>query len=416
VSRATIAAVPLGPTAPRPPLVLVFAVTVTGILGNTLISAPLPDILVEFGEGDAAAGLLVAAATLPGIVMAPVIGLMADRFGRRKVLIPCLAVFGIGGLLAVGAPSFDSLLACRLLQGVGSAGLINLAVVLLADSWDGEERARLIGYNAAVLTVSIAIFPAVGGLLAQIGGWRLSFVPYGLALVTAAAVYRWLPRVAITSSSSLREQISAAGRALRQPVVAGSVSFGAVVFALIFGLFLTAMPVLLNDTFGLDPFARGLMLSVPALTSTLAALSLGRVRSALGASRLLLIANLLFAIGFLTIGLAGAIAVVVIGALCYGFGEGSAIPTLQDLVASRAPDDSRAAVVAVWVGFARAGQTVGPLVAALALGGIGAQATFVAGAAVAALLLVDQVVGRRVVAFDAPPATRPLPIAPTDRA
>jgi MFS family permease len=398
---------PVAPGRPRPPLLLVFSVTVTGILGNTLISAPLPDILHDFDQGDAAAGLLVAAATLPGIVMAPVIGLLADRFGRRKVLIPCLVVFGIGGLLAVVAPSFPALLGCRLLQGVGSAGLINLAVVLLADGWDGEERARLIGYNAAVLTVSIAVFPAVGGLLAQLGGWRLSFVPYGLALVTAAAVARWLPPIATTASTTVGAQLRTAGRALRQPVVAGSISFGAVVFALIFELFLTAMPVLLDDTFGLDPFERGLMLSVPALTSTVAALLLGRARARLGASRLLLVANLLFAVGFGTIGLAPAVAFVVVGALVYGLGEGSAIPTLQDLVASRAPDDSRAAVVAVWVGFARAGQTVGPLAAAATLGAVGPAATFVGGAFVAVLLLVAQVAGRRVVAFDAP---RPIPV------
>jgi len=389
----------IGAPVRRTPILLVFAVTITGILGNTLISAPLPDILREFSLEDSSAGIIVAAATLPGIVMAPIIGLLADRFGRRKVLIPCLVVFGIGGVLAAVAPTFAALLACRLLQGVGSAGLINLAVVMIADSWDGPERARLIGYNAAVLTVSIAIFPALGGLLAQIGGWRLSFVPYGLALFTAVAVHRWLPHVTTNTTTTVRAQVSAAGRALRQPVVAGSVTFGAVVFALIFGLFLTAMPVLLDDTFGLDPFARGLMLSVPALTSTVAALLLGRVRARVGASRLLLAANLIFALGFLTIGLAPALIFVVVGALGYGLGEGSAIPTLQDLVASRAPEESRAAVVAVWVGFARAGQTVGPLVAAAALGGIGAQATFVAGAAIAAALLVVQVVGRRFVTF-----------------
>ena len=88
----------------RPPLWVVFSVTVSGILSNTLINAPLPDIISAFGRGDGAAGLLVAAATLPGIVVAPAIGLLADRFGRRTVLLPCLVVFGLAGLASAFAP------------------------------------------------------------------------------------------------------------------------------------------------------------------------------------------------------------------------------------------------------------------------------------------------------------------------
>jgi ACDE family multidrug resistance protein len=390
------------PTRP-PPLLLVFSITLTAILGNTLINAPLPDILIEFGLPESAAGTLVAAATLPGIVLAPVIGLMADRFGRRTLLVPCLTVFGIGGVLASFAPTFGALLACRLLQGVGSAGLINLAVVVIADNWTGAERTRLIGYNAAVLTVSLAIFPAVGGLLDQAGGWRWSFAPYGLALVTALAVLHWLPRDIRRVTSSLGDQLRAAAGAFRQPVVFGSMAFGFVLFALIFGLFLTAMPILLAHSFAMGPRDRGLLLSAPALTSTIAAVSLGRVRVRLGASRLLLGANVMFVIGFLTIGLAGAVGIVALGALIYGLGEGSSIPTVQDLVASRAPEQSRGAVVAIWVGSARAGQTVGPLLAAVSLAHIGASATFVAGAGVTATLLVAQIVGRRVIDFSPPP-------------
>lgn len=385
----------------RPPLLLIFAITVTGILGNTLINAPLPDILREFGQGKQMAGALVWSATLPGIVMAPIIGLLADRFGRRRVLIPCLTVFGVGGLLAVVAPSFPALMACRLLQGLGSAGLINLSVVLIADSWTGIERARLIGLNAAVLTVSVAIFPAVGGALAQFGGWRWSFLPYGLALVTAAAVAIWLPAFVVPAGSSLGGQLRNAGAALRQPVVYGAIAFGCVLFALVFGLFLTVLPVLLDESYGLEPGLRGLMLAVPAIPSTISALSLRRLRRRFGASRLILIANVLFVAGFFTIGRAGAASLLLVigGAVLYGFGEGIAIPTLQDLVASRAPDSSRGAVIAVWVGVARAGQTIGPAAFGLTMAAIGASAAFIVGGAVAGLLLVAQVVGRRVVTF-----------------
>ena len=85
------------------------------------------------------------------------------------------------------------LLLCRLLQGVGSAGLINLAVVLIGDHWTGLERARRVGQNAAVLTVSLAVFPPIGGALTQLGGWRLAFAPYAVGFVTAARVWRRLP-------------------------------------------------------------------------------------------------------------------------------------------------------------------------------------------------------------------------------
>ena len=379
------------PTAARrPPLVLVFSITVTGILANTLVNAPLPDILADFGVGDAAAGLVVAAATLPGIVVAPLIGLAADRYGRRAVLVPCLVVFGLAGVAAAFAPSFGVLLAARLVQGFGSAGLINLAVVLLGDHWTGAERARLIGVNAAVLTVSVAVFPALGGVLTQLGGWRWSFAPYSVALVTAAAVAVLLPRAAPAAPVSVGGQVRDALAVLRQPPVLGAVSYGFVLFALVFGLFLTTLPILLEDRFGLDPAARGLMLAAPAATSTVAALTLGRARARVGAAGLLVVANVVFVIGFALIGAAPALVVVVAGALLYGYGEGSAIPTIQDLVAGRAPEASRAAVVAAWVGAARAGQTVGPLVAGAVLGAVGPGATYLLGALVAAALLGGQ--------------------------
>src|SRR3546814_1692572 len=88
--------------------------------------------------------------------------ILADRHGRRAVLVPCLASFGLFGLLSALSPSFQVLLVLRLLQGVGGAGLINLAVVIIGDHWSGIDRARLVGQNAAVLTLSLATFPPLG--------------------------------------------------------------------------------------------------------------------------------------------------------------------------------------------------------------------------------------------------------------
>jgi ACDE family multidrug resistance protein len=377
-----------------PPLPLIFSVTITGILANTLVGPAIPDILEAFDQPDARAGVFVAAGTLPGIVMAPVIGVLADRFGRRAVLVPCLTAFGVFGLLSALAPTFPLLLLLRLLQGIGSAGLINLAVVIIGDHWTGLERARLVGQNAAILTVSLAVFPPLGGLLTELGGWRLSFAPYGLALVTAVLIYRRLDANRPAGGVTLRAQLSGAGDAIRQRDVLGSITIGVIIFMLIFGLFLTALPVHLESEFGLSAGQRGLVIAAPALTSTLTALRLGWLRGRFGVVRLLNAASVLFTIGFVAIGVAPTLPLLIAGALLYGLGEGVFIPTLQDVVAGSASAAQRGAVVAVWVGAARAGQTIGPLLASAVYGSFGTEATFLLGGALAAALIVIEGVGR----------------------
>ena len=377
-----------------PTLPLIFTITVTGILANTLVGPAIPDILEAFDQPDHRAGFFVASGTLPGILMAPVIGVLADRFGRRAVLVPCLTAFGLFGVLSAAAPTFWALLGLRTLQGIGSAGLINLAVVLIGDHWTGVERARFVGQNAAVLTLSLAVFPPIGGLLTELGGWRLSFAPYAVGFVTAFRIWRRLPPSRPNDAVHLRDQLGQARVAIRHRDVLGSISMGFVLFVLIFGLFLTALPVHLEREFGLGAGWRGVAIAVPAITSTIAALRLGRLRARFGAVHLLMAAGALFTVAFVVMGLAPSLPILLTGALVYGAGEGICIPTLQDVVSGAAPASQRGAVVAVWVGAARAGQTVGPLAASGLYGAIGTGSTFVAGGALAAVILATETIGR----------------------
>ncbi len=377
-----------------PPLPLIFSITITGILANTLVGPAIPDILEAFDQPDSRAGFFVAAGTLPGIVMAPVIGVLADRFGRRAVLVPCLAAFGVFGLLSALAPSFPVLLGLRLLQGVGSAGLINLAVVIIGDHWSGLDRARLVGQNAAVLTVSLAVFPPLGGLLTELGGWRLSFAPYAVGLATAVLIFRRLDPNRPAAGVTVRDQLGGATTAIRHRDVLGSISIGVVIFMLIFGLFLTALPVHLEREFGLSAGQRGLVIAAPALTSTFTALRLGRLRARFGVVALLSGAAVLFTVAFAIIGVAPTLPILVGGAMLYGLGEGVFIPTLQDVVAGASTAAQRGAVVAVWVGAARAGQTIGPLAASVTYGAVGTGTTFVLGGAIAAGLVALEGAGR----------------------
>lgn len=365
----------------RPPLWLIFSITATGIMANTMVGPAIPDILEHFGRPDGDAGIFVAAGPASAILLAPVFGVLADRWGRRIVLVPSLVAFGIGGTLGMIAPGWWLLIAARFVQGVGAASLVGLAVSIIADNWSGAERIKYISWNSAILTVGVAAFPPVGGVLAGIGSWRWAFGLFPIGFVTAVMVWFTLDGPVEKRTTSLRSQLTVAATALRRPAVRGAMIVGFVVFIMIFGLFLTAFPLVLDDDFGLGAAQRGLVIGIPAVSSTIAALVLSRVRARFGARRLIGVAMLVLGGSYALVGTANTIIVIVVASLIYGFAEGSLIPTLQEIVSSSAEPDARAAVVSSFVSVIRAGQTVGPLLAAVLVGGLGAQTLFLIGAA-----------------------------------
>lgn len=372
----------------RPPLPFIFAVTLTGILNNTLVSPALPDILEEFGVASDRAGTLVAVGSAAGILIAPVVGVLADRYGRRIVLSACLLVFGVFGGLAALAPTFGFLVLARFLQGFGSAGLVNLAVVLIGDHWSGTDRTRIVGRNAAVLTTGLAAMPLLSGAVTELAGWRITFAIYTVALAMAGVAWMVLDSWRPSTPPTVREQLGGATAVVRQPAVAALLGAGFLVFVMIFGLFLTVFPVHLAEEFGMKAGARGVMIALPAIGSTLMAFNLGRIRHVWSPRAVVVFAGGGFMLAFVTIGITTAIAIVVMGAILYGASEGVLIPSLQDEAMEASPGEFRGAVMAVWVSAARAGQTIGPLLAGLALAIWTTGTVFVVGASVAVVVLL----------------------------
>ncbi|MCH7788974.1 MAG: MFS transporter [Acidobacteria bacterium] len=373
-----------------PPLAFIYSITVAGILANTTLTPALPDVLDSFDQPNSAAGLIVAAGPLPGIVLAPVIGVLADRLGRRRVLLPCLVIFGVGSLLVAFAPTFELLLLARLAQGIGSAGLINLAVVLIGDNWEGPERTRLIGRNAAVLTFCLAVVPSISGLITEFSSWRFAVSLGAFSIPVAIAGARFLDDSRPGTVHPLSEQLRGAWVRIRNPVIMTTIIVGFLVFVVIFGVFLTALPLHLEEEFGLSAGARGLILSAPAVGAVAASLNLSRLRRHLSLRAVLVIGSSAIALAALIIGLAPTLVIVVIGGLFYGLGEGTSVPSLQVVAVSATPDEHRATVMASWVGAVRLGQAVGPLGAAALLSATSEPVVMFVGAAlfgVAALML-----------------------------
>ncbi|GIU91162.1 MAG: MFS transporter [Acidimicrobiia bacterium] len=328
----------------------------------------------------------MAAATLPGIFLAPIIGLLADRYGRRRVLVPCLVVFGVAGGAGLVAPNLAWLVTLRFFQGAGSAGLINLAVVVIGDHWTAPDRSRMIGYNAGVLTAGLALLPTLGGVLTGMFGWRAPFAVYPVALVVAAAVHLGLTEVPRPHVGSVPGQLRGIWEALRSRRMALLLGLSFLSFALIFAMLLTVLPVHLDRGLGIPAERRGILLGLPALATFAVSVNLGRLVPRLGRARLLGLGTAGFAVGYLGLGLSAGLGTLVPAVLVAGMAEGALIPTIQDAVVSTGRTEERGSLMASFVAAARAGQTIGPLTAGALMGAYGTRTAFLVGAAVAGVM------------------------------
>lgn len=302
---------------------------------------------------------------LPGVFLALVVGLLADRFGRRPVVVICLLIFGAAGLASSLAPTFKLLLLARFLQGFGSAGLLNLAIVLIADYWEGQKRTTIMGRNSAALATCLVVIPPFSGLLAETTSWRWSLALTTFAIPLAWAAARSLPSQSPFEPHSLSCHLRELGASLRSPLVLATLFSGFTLFAVIFGVFLTTLPIHLDQMYGLEAGARGAVLAAPAISSVLAALYLGRISNVASRKSILVVSGFLISCSALAMGITDTLWIIVAASLIYGLGDGVLIPTLQDMAATSVPASQRASVLALWTSFVRLGQLTGPLAAGL---------------------------------------------------
>lgn len=149
---------------------------------QTLLAAATPRIAHDLG-GLADTSWIAVGYLLAATITAPLYGRMGDRFGRRGVLLGALAVFVLGSLACGLAPTMWTLIAARVLQGLGGGGLMVLSQALIGELVPPSERPRYQGYFAAVFTVSSVGGPVVGGFVVNHGDWRWLFLvnlPLGL--------------------------------------------------------------------------------------------------------------------------------------------------------------------------------------------------------------------------------------------
>ncbi|MER5431932.1 MFS transporter [Streptomyces sp. NPDC002588] len=162
-------------------------------LDNTVLNVALPAMERDLHASTAGLQWTIDAYTLVLATLLMLAGSTADRVGRRKVFMAGLVVFSLGSLLCSLAPSLDLLIAARMVQAVGGSMLNPVAMSIITNTFtEPRERARAIGVWGAVVGISMAAGPLLGGLLVESVGWRSIFwlnLPVGLAALLLTLRY-----------------------------------------------------------------------------------------------------------------------------------------------------------------------------------------------------------------------------------
>ncbi len=186
------------------------------------IGATLPAVVIGVLEGQiyVVAGYM---ATLAAFLL--LAGALGDQYGRRRVFLAGLVLFGVTSIGSGLAPSLDVLALARLLQGVAGALLVPGSLAIITALFEGPERARAFGIWAAATSAVAVLGPPIGGALVEVFGWRSIFLLNApLVAVGVALTLRYVPAL---HPAAIRVRFDWAG-AIVAAVAVGGLAFGAI--------------------------------------------------------------------------------------------------------------------------------------------------------------------------------------------
>lgn len=319
------------------------------------------------------AGLSVALSALASALVSPVWGRLADRYGRKPMMIRASMVmtFTMGGLAFV--PNVFWMLFLRILNGL-FAGYVPNATALIASQVPQNRSGYALGILSTGLTAGVLIGPLLGGTLSEAFGMRGTFLLVGLILFICC----------LLTIFGLREDF--------QPVEKGEMMTLSQVFAripsksMLIGLFVTSMIIQISAQ-SIAPmlalyirylgqrenilFYSGLIVSAMGFSSLLSTPFLGKLGDRIGNHRLLLMGLFYSFLLYFLCGFAGSALQLGILRFAYGFGVGALMPSVNSLLTKMTPKEGISRIFSFNQSFSYIGQVLGPFVGSAVATGLG---------------------------------------------
>ncbi|GAB2648242.1 MFS transporter [Prescottella soli] len=285
----------------RVQLAALYAGGFLGPFGGGVVTSMLPEIGDGLGVDASAAATSLTAYLLPFALVMLVSGTLGARWGRMRTVRTAYGVYLATSVACFAAPTLELFLGARVLQGCSNAFTTPLLLATLAAMTPPQKLGRALGAFGALQAAGQTSAPLIGGLAAEVN-WRLAFL--AIALVAGLLGAIGLPDAArdIPADTGARLRDALRPEVLRVGAVAllGWGALGGLGFLLAFRA---------EDVFGMDPAARGLLLTGFGVAGILTARTVGRLIDRIGARRTVMIGALAGAALVAIVGTVGSAAV-----------------------------------------------------------------------------------------------------------
>ena len=352
--------------------VLTLLVAANPVSTDTLAPG-VPALRDFFGVSTSSANLVFSTYVFAFGFMQLVYGPIADRFGRRPVLLIAMTLYCVATVLCAFAPTFETLLCARALQGAAAAAAPALARAVIRDLYGVDGSRKVMSYVMSAFGIFAIGAPAIGGILVAWKGWQASFFFCAVyALVTIAAVFVYLKETrpeSAPTSFQLSTMFALYVRLTPNPQFALNCITNLLMYSAMF-VWLSGSMLVIVDGYGIRPDIGGLLFAFGSAGFMAGAAVAGRLGTRLGPHKLIISGSAIAIVAAAMIVLLGYMQIrtglaVALPALFWMFGHGLHYP--QSMAAAVAPFPQNAGAASSLIGFY---QTTAGAIAAVAIGAL----------------------------------------------
>lgn len=352
-------------------IALLMAATLT-TMANATISPALPGLKRLFESdpwAEVLTPMLVTAPSFSVVLCAPAIGLVADRSGRRALLLAGVVLFVLAGSAGTVLPGLATIFASRLALGVAVAMIMTAQTALVGDYFSGERRNALSGLQIAARNFGGFVFIALAGWLAELSP-RLPFAIYGFAALCLPVLWTAITEPARAAPRPGGPPSSVDGHPTWRRLLA-ALALLQLATNLLFFLIPTQLPFFL-ESLGHDSAAlTGAAIGTLMLTGGTAALAYGRLKSAVGYRGAYVAGYFTMAAGFALLALGSGGWAIFPGVALIGAGFAMVMPTFVALALALAPARRAGLAGGILTASVFLGQFLSPLASLPAIAAFG---------------------------------------------